>query len=768
MKKAFVIVLCVAVCLTSFPAVALGDDPVTCTITVGDPPNGEIRIDGSVENGNAVPVTQGAEVTFAFAPAADYEIESVTIGDTVFSEDGELGDRTEFSIMLPVHEDITVTAGFRRVQHTVTTNVGANGSVDPMNPKVDHGDDVAFTITPDPGYMIDELTVDGRPETADEFGSFTIYNVQSDRTLSVTFTEFVMQSIKVEKPQHGDVQVEGEPSVVPEAGSEVLCPRGGTVSLFMYPEKPSGGFGYKLSRIVMTDDETGEEMELSGDFYYDETEQKLRVDVEARFDGTLKVEFDRELFGGSEDYLEDVAVLSAETGTEAELKNAIRRELGLRGFEVLDSQITGVGSAEAQTSLNGVAYTQTDVSVALHNTGALPLTVYAVDDATDFLLLAQQETESGFEAPEVFIVHGYAEFAWDVQAEIPGIGKGLVQGLGPYCGRILALISEDVSSRIQPWSLSEGDFLWTYQYVSAPFYRAQVHVVNKGMWSGHQLNWFPMTLIQANALCLNVEATSADGTQETFAWALDTCADLTAGDAAQAVYFGNDEITLTLPVDGIGDIAGVSTTAADTRGYTVTNTGDHTLSIAFLSDFYDTVELPLTIERQSGGSVSRTLTLLRVGVDIQTHNAQDGNPAAYRTVFHGTQYGSRVTFADGNAYKVTASYYIPDYGGDRPYGVFVTRKYADGRVETQLVTEPIANPTPSSADLFDTGNKVFVYNNGFSSWANICDYLIYAGKNPASAPVEMWVLVLKDNPSSGGTFGGVDFGSGAGVKWTKP
>ena len=121
--------------------------------------------------------------------------------------------------------------------------------------------------------------------------------------------------------------------------------------------------------------------------------------------------------------------------------------------------------------------------------------------------------------------------------------------------------------------------------------------------------------------------------------------------------------------------------ASNNPGYTFTNNSDGTITIDFLSDYYDKVTVPLTIVKQSGGTVQRNLIIHRVGVDIQAHNAADGNPSPTRTVFHGTQYGNLVDFADGNRYKLTASYFIPDYGDERPYGLYVTRKYANGKLK---------------------------------------------------------------------------------------
>ena len=58
-----------------------------------------------------------------------------------------------------------------------------------------------------------------------------------------------------------------------------------------------------------------------------------------------------------------------------------------------------------------------------------------------------------------------------------------------------------------------------------------------------------------------------------------------------------------------------------------------------------------------------------------------------------------------------------------------------------------------------TANGVFHYDNH----ADCCDYLLYAGTE-AEAPVKINVTVLKGDPTAA-SFGGVFFGSGAGITW---
>ncbi len=68
---------------------------------------------------------------------------------------------------------------------TVATSAGANGSVSPMNPGVDAGDDITVAVTPDTGYHIADVVVDGGSVGASS--SVVFSDVDANHEVSVTF-----------------------------------------------------------------------------------------------------------------------------------------------------------------------------------------------------------------------------------------------------------------------------------------------------------------------------------------------------------------------------------------------------------------------------------------------------------------------------------------------------------------------------------------------------------------------------------------------------
>lgn len=70
--------------------------------------------------------------------------------------------------------------------YTITTSAGANGSISPSgNVIVDIGNSPTFTITPNSGYQIDKVIVDGMDQGA--VSSYTFYFVSANHTISATF-----------------------------------------------------------------------------------------------------------------------------------------------------------------------------------------------------------------------------------------------------------------------------------------------------------------------------------------------------------------------------------------------------------------------------------------------------------------------------------------------------------------------------------------------------------------------------------------------------
>lgn len=87
----------------------------------------------------------------------------------------------------PLVESIDQYQLLSTASYTITPSAGPNGSIDPDTPQtVPAGSDVTFTMTPDPGYYVEDVLVSGTSVGA--VVSYTITDVQTDGTISVTFS----------------------------------------------------------------------------------------------------------------------------------------------------------------------------------------------------------------------------------------------------------------------------------------------------------------------------------------------------------------------------------------------------------------------------------------------------------------------------------------------------------------------------------------------------------------------------------------------------
>ena len=150
--------------------------PTTITVKVGgselaagsytyDPATGQVVVPGSLVTGNIEIIATG-------------DLEPVDPSDPTTPTDPADPD--------PVDPDPAT--------HTVTATAGDNGSITPAGDSVvNEGDSQAYTITPDEGYEIDSVVVNGTALSGAERdavvanASYTFDNIQDDSSISVTF-----------------------------------------------------------------------------------------------------------------------------------------------------------------------------------------------------------------------------------------------------------------------------------------------------------------------------------------------------------------------------------------------------------------------------------------------------------------------------------------------------------------------------------------------------------------------------------------------------
>lgn len=145
----------------------------------------------AVESGKTQ-ATYGEEVKFIFTPETGYEIKYLAIND------GQVQWASDNTYTTTMGEyGLFVNVQFGLENETITVNAGEHGTIEHKN-KVDdsqnyfYGDTAVVTVTPNEGFMIETITVDGKvievPE--DKKGGYSFEQlVEKDLNISATFTD---------------------------------------------------------------------------------------------------------------------------------------------------------------------------------------------------------------------------------------------------------------------------------------------------------------------------------------------------------------------------------------------------------------------------------------------------------------------------------------------------------------------------------------------------------------------------------------------------
>ncbi|MBU2552519.1 MAG: hypothetical protein KKB20_29170, partial [Proteobacteria bacterium] len=135
---------------------------------------------GTVTPAGKTPMAAGADQQVVIEPNDGYVIEDVIVDDV------SQGPRTSSVTFQAVSSDHTVTARFKRAPLKISAIAGAGGSIVPAGDvEVEYNADQAFTISPDAGYHIRDVFVDGISQGA--LATYTFYNVQDAHAIKAVF-----------------------------------------------------------------------------------------------------------------------------------------------------------------------------------------------------------------------------------------------------------------------------------------------------------------------------------------------------------------------------------------------------------------------------------------------------------------------------------------------------------------------------------------------------------------------------------------------------
>lgn len=171
------------------------------TVTVTHNENGSIEILEPATAGGKVTVVTGTDVKISATPEANYKVSEVTInGDKATDVSGE--NDSGYVKTLTADKDYTVVITFAPNTFAVTKGQTENGSIIIGADTVDYNGSSEITVTPDAGYSVTSVKVNGADigmyETENGSVKFTIANITEAKNVEATFaaTEKAVVDIK--------------------------------------------------------------------------------------------------------------------------------------------------------------------------------------------------------------------------------------------------------------------------------------------------------------------------------------------------------------------------------------------------------------------------------------------------------------------------------------------------------------------------------------------------------------------------------------------
>lgn len=144
----------------------------------------EIIINADAEGGSVSPtgtqtVTEGDNFTFTVTPNACYTIGTVTVNGTAV----ELDANNSYTIPNVTTEQ-TINVTFNQIVYTIAASAENGGTITPAGDvEVNCGDDATFTITPNEGYDIADVIVDGQ-SAINDIASYATIGASASYTFS--------------------------------------------------------------------------------------------------------------------------------------------------------------------------------------------------------------------------------------------------------------------------------------------------------------------------------------------------------------------------------------------------------------------------------------------------------------------------------------------------------------------------------------------------------------------------------------------------------
>ena len=170
---------------------------------------------GTISPSGTVNVNYGTNQKFMVTANSGYTITSVLVDGTPVTLASD--NSYNFTNVTAAH---TIAAGFTVNTYTITASASTGGLISPAGTtSVNYSASQKFMVTPNTGYSISNVLVDGSPVTLDADNSYTLTDVTSVHSIGATFTPITI-TITASAGSNGSISPSGT-STVNYDGSQV-------------------------------------------------------------------------------------------------------------------------------------------------------------------------------------------------------------------------------------------------------------------------------------------------------------------------------------------------------------------------------------------------------------------------------------------------------------------------------------------------------------------------------------------------------------------
>lgn len=167
---------------------------------------------GTISPSGQVALTPGSSAAFSIRPSSGYLISEVLV------DNSSIGARSTYTFN-NISENHTISATFRRSSISVFSEAGTGGNISPEGTiNVDYGSNLTYTITPETGFHISDVEIDGVSQG--RISSYVFTNVTSEHSIEA---EFLINTYNItgNSSSGGSLSIRGSTTVT--YGSDLTC-----------------------------------------------------------------------------------------------------------------------------------------------------------------------------------------------------------------------------------------------------------------------------------------------------------------------------------------------------------------------------------------------------------------------------------------------------------------------------------------------------------------------------------------------------------------